>query len=538
MASADQAPSEKTITESVASANLNDRPKEMIDEPSSASSIEANHDAPIDADDVEANVQRTITRKLFPVTDLDRGIVGWDGQDDPENPQNFAMGRKWGLLALMSAITFVSPLASSMFSPAVSYVAIDLDVTNETILALSVSIFLIGYTVGPLVIAPMSEIYGRRIVLSCANWFFVVWQIGCALAPNIQTLIISRLFAGMGGAGCLTLGAGLIADLFPVEQRGMATALWSCGPLIGPVAGPIAGGFIGETIGWRWVFWVVMIAAGVVSFGIEILNRETYAAVLIRRKTERLSKELGRSDLRSAYEPNRERVSVASAMKVGLKRPILLLVKSPIVLLLSLYMAVVYGLLYLFFTTIPSVFKNQYGFSTGLSGLAYLGIGFGFVIGLVLYGVTNDRVVLKLTQRNGGKYEPEMRLPAMIVFACFLPISFFWYGWTVDQDVHWIAPIIGMMPFGVGMMGVYLPIQTYVIDSYQAYAASANASLTTIRSLVGAVLPLAGPKLFATLGLGWGNSLLGFIALAFVPVPIIFSRYGQRIREKFPVNLD
>lgn len=384
----------------------------------------------------------------------------------------------------------------------------------------------------------MSEIYGRRIVLSCANWFFVVWQIGCALAPNVQTLIVCRLFAGMGGAGCLTLGAGLIADLFPIEQRGMATALWSCGPLIGPVAGPIAGGFIGETIGWRWIFWIVMIAAGVVSFGIEILNRETYAAVLIRRKTERLSKELGRSDLRSAYEPSPEQVSIVSTMKVGLKRPILLLAKSPIVLLLSLYMAVVYGLLYLFFTTIPSVFRNQYGFSTGLSGLAYLGIGLGFISGLVLCGLTNDRVVLKLTRRNGGKYEPEMRLPAMIFFACFLPVSFFWYGWVVDKNVHWIAAIIGMMPFGVGMMGVYLPIQTYVIDCYQGYAASANASLTTIRSLVGGLLPLAGPKLFASLGLGWGNSLLGFIALAFVPVPIVFSRYGQRIREKFPVNLD
>lgn len=384
----------------------------------------------------------------------------------------------------------------------------------------------------------MSEIYGRRIVLSCANWFFVVWQIGCALAPNVQTLIVCRLFAGMGGAGCLTLGAGLIADLFPIEQRGMATALWSCGPLIGPVAGPIAGGFIGETIGWRWVFWIVMIAAGVVSSGIEILNRETYAAVLIRWKTERLSKELGRSDLRSAYEPSLEPVSIVSTMKVGLKRPVLFLAKSPIVLLLSLYMAVVYGLLYLFFTTIPSVFRNQYGFSTGLSGLAYLGIGLGFISGLVLCGLTNDRVVLKLTQRNGGKYEPEMRLPAMIFFACFLPVSFFWYGWVVDKDVHWIAAIIGMMPFGVGMMGVYLPIQTYVIDCYQGYAASANASLTTIRSLVGGVLPLAGPKLFASLGLGWGNSLLGFIALAFVPVPIVFSRYGQRIREKFPVHLD
>jgi MFS family permease len=346
------------------------------------------------------------------------------------------------------------------------------------------------------------------------------------------------MFAGMGGAGCITLGAGLIADLFPIEQRGLATAMWSCGPLIGPVVGPIAGGFIGETIGWRWIFWVVMIAAGVVSFGIEILYRETYAAVLIRRKTERLSKELGRSDLRSAYETTTKQVSLSSAMKQDLKRPILLLIRSPIILLLSLYVAVIYGLLYLFFTTIASVFMTQYGFSAGLSGLAFLGIGLGYFIGLALYGLTNDRIVMKLVQRNGGKYEPEMRLPAMIVFASLLPISFFWYGWSVDKNVHWIVPIIGMLPYGIGLMGVFLPVQTYIIDSYQEYAASANASLTTVRSLVGAVLPLAGPQLFKALGLGWGNSLLGFIALAFLPVPIIFSRYGQRIREKFQVSLD
>jgi multidrug resistance protein len=384
----------------------------------------------------------------------------------------------------------------------------------------------------------MSEIYGRRIVLSCANWFLVLWHIGCALAPNIETLIICRMFAGIGGAGCITLGAGLIADLFPIEQRGLATAMWSCGPLIGPVVGPIAGGFMGETIGWRWIFWVVMIAAGVVSFGIEILYRETYAAVLIRRKTERLSKELGRSDLRSAYEPTTKQVSLSSVMKQDLKRPILLLIRSPIILLLSLYVAVIYGLLYLFFTTIATVFITQYGFSAGLSGLAFLGIGLGYFIGLALYGLTNDRIVMKLVQRNGGKYEPEMRLPAMIVFASLLPISFFWYGWSVDKNVHWIVPIIGMLPYGIGLMGVFLPVQTYIIDSYQEYAASANASLTTVRSLVGAVLPLAGPQLFKALGLGWGNSLLGFIALAFLPVPIIFSRYGQRIREKFRVSLD
>lgn len=198
----------------------------------------------------------------------------------------------------------------------------------------------------------------------------------------------------------------------------------------------------------------------------------------------------------------------------------------------------VYGLLYLFFTTISEVFTSTYGFTVGLSGLAYLGIGLGFGVGLFIMAMTNDRMVQRLTAQNGGKFEPEMRMPTMIIFACILPISFFWYGWTADKHVHWIVPIIGMFPFGVGMMGVFMPIQTYVIDCYLAYAASANAALTATRSLVGALLPLAGPSMFQSLGLGWGNSLLGFLALAFVPIPIIFVKFGKAIREKWPIDLE
>lgn len=474
----------------------------------------------------------------FPVTDLDAGIVGWDSQDDPKNPQNYAPRKKWLILALISAMTIISPLASSMFAPAVEYMAKDFHETNETVVSMSVSIYLIGYTVGPLLLAPLSEIYGRRVVLSAGNWFFVVWQIGCALAQNIETLIICRLLAGIGGSACLTLGAGVIADLFSVQQRGKATALWAMGPLIGPVAGPIAGGFLSQAAGWRWVFWLLLIAGGALSLVVDLVNRETYAPVLLRRKTAALSKELGRNDLRSALGPKDGGMSVAATIRKGMWRPLLLLSKSVIVLLLCVYMALVYGLLYLFFTTITSVFTTQYGFSTGLAGLAYLGIGIGFLVGLVIIGATNDKTVMKLAARNGGKVEPEMRLPIMAVFACILPISFFWYGWTADKQVHWIVPIIGMFPFGVGMMGVFMPIQTYVIDCYPAYAASGNAALTATRSLLGALLPLAGPAMFKSLGLGWGNSLLGFLALAFVPLPLIFIRHGKAIRERWPVTLD
>ncbi|KAJ5907223.1 uncharacterized protein N7473_004139 [Penicillium subrubescens] len=476
--------------------------------------------------------------RRYPETDLSRGVIGWDSQEDPQNPQNFAASKKWALLGLISAFTFISPLASSMFSPALVYMAAEFHETNETILSFTVSIFLVGYTFGPLLLAPLSEIYGRRVILSGANWFFVVWQIGCALSKNIETLIVCRLFAGIGGSACITLGAGVVADLFPTELRGRATSIWSLGPLIGPVAGPIAGGFLGEEVSWQWVFWVLLIASGAMQLAIEVLNQETYAPVLIRWKTAKLAKELGRTDLQSAYDVGRESLSKAQVLKRSLVRPALLLFKSPIVLLLSTYMALVYGLLYLFFTTISDVFTSTYGFTVGLSGLAYLGIGIGFFVGLVIIALTNDRIVQKLTAQNGGKFEPEMRLPTMIIFACILPISFFWYGWTAEKHVFWIVPIIGMFPFGVGMMGVFMPIQTYIIDCYPAYAASANATLTATRSLVGAFLPLAGPAMFQALGLGWGNSLLGFLALAFVPIPIIFTKFGKQIRERWPANLE
>ncbi|KAJ5280623.1 Major facilitator superfamily domain general substrate transporter [Penicillium angulare] len=475
---------------------------------------------------------------LYPETDLSRGLVGWDGQDDPANPQNFAGSKKWALLGLISAFTFVSPLASSMFSPAVVYVGEDFNESNETILSMSVSIYLIGYTVGPLFLAPLSEIYGRRVVLSSANWFFVVWQIGCALAKNIETLIVCRLFAGIGGSACVTLGAGVVADLFPRESRGRATSIWSMGPLIGPVIGPIAGGFLGEQVSWQWVFWLLLILGGSMQAGIEVLNKETYAPVIIKWKVQELSKELDRTDLISAYDVGKEPQSTKQILKRSLLRPALLICKSPIVMALCLYMSLVYGLLYLFFTTISTVFTSTYGFSVGVSGLAYLGIGLGFAVGLLIMGLTNDRMVARLTAQNGGKFEPEMRMPTMIIFACIIPISFFWYGWTADKHVFWIVPIIGMFPFGVGMMGVFMPIQTYVIDCYPAYAASANAALTATRSLVGALLPLAGPSMFDSLGLGWGNSLLGFLALAFVPIPIIFIKFGKNIRERWPVDLE
>jgi len=323
-----------------------------------------------------------------------------------------------------------------MFAPAVSFMDDDFHNTSVVLSSLTVSIFVLGYVIGPLILAPLSEIYGRRPVLTCANIVFCVWQIGCALAPNISALIVFRFLAGIGGSGCLTIGGGLISDLFHPDRRGLATALYSLGPLFGPVLGPICGGFIGQRIGWRWVFWILLIAGAAASAGLECLTTETNPRVLMNRKVNHLRKELNRPELRSCYLPEGVQHSPSQILFHGLVRPLKMLFLSPIVFLISLYMAVCYGLLYLLFTTITSVFIDTYKWAPDICGLAYIGLGIGFFAGLFTVAKISDVTVVKMTKANNGVFEPEMRLPACLFFACFIPITFFWYGWSVEKHVY------------------------------------------------------------------------------------------------------
>jgi hypothetical protein len=146
----------------------------------------------------------------IPTTNLDERIVGWEGQDDPEMPFNYPQRQKWVWVGLLSTMTLLSPLASSILSPAITTLSREFDNTNAILRSTTVSIYLLGYVVGPIIIAPLSEIYGRKPVLTSTNVFFCLWQIGCALAPNIETLVVSRFFSGVGGAGCLVRGESLL----------------------------------------------------------------------------------------------------------------------------------------------------------------------------------------------------------------------------------------------------------------------------------------------------------------------------------------
>ncbi|KAL9051825.1 MAG: hypothetical protein Q9206_004550 [Seirophora lacunosa] len=311
-------------------------------------------------------------------------------------------------------------------------------------------------------------------------------------------------------------------------------AIFAMGPLMGPVIGPVAGGYLAQAAGWRWTFWLITIAAGVINlFGFAFL-RETYPPILLERKAKKLRAETSNSKLKGKYTSDLPPLAV---FKLAIIRPLKLLFLSPIVLALSTLMAVAYGYIYLLFTTLTPVFESVYRFSSGSVGLAYLGIGVGCLVGMLFFGGISDRTVRNKSKH--GEMKPEYRLVPMIPGAFVIPIGLFLYGWTAQERVHWIVPIIGTGLVGLGLLFTWLPITTYLIDAFPRYAASAIAASAILRSLLGALLPLAGRSMYNTLGLGWGNSLLGFIALALCPIPIVLYRYGERIRThpRFQVNL-
>jgi multidrug resistance protein len=344
---------------------------------------------------------------VLPLSDLDKGVVGWNSQNDPDMPLNYTPLKKYLVVFLLAVMTFVGPFSSSIIAPAVSTLSAEFRVTNPSVGAMPVSFYLLGFAIGPLFLAPLSEIHGRAIVLVLSSTFFCAWQIGCALAPNIGLLIAFRVFAGIGGSACLTLGGGVIADMFPVEQRGFAISAWAIGPAIAPSIAPIVGAFITESVGWRWTGWICFAPGGIATLIMAFAFPETNHYVLIQRKMKRLQKELNRTNLISCYEINESRaLSKSEILRKGLLRPFKFLFFCPIITAISAYVSFVYGTIYLMYNTVPETFQTVYGWSTGLSGLTFLALGMGYLVGLMLFSIFSDRSVVRMTHANSGVFEP------------------------------------------------------------------------------------------------------------------------------------
>ncbi|KAL9127160.1 MAG: hypothetical protein Q9217_003913 [Psora testacea] len=463
-------------------------------------------------------------------------IVDWDGPNDAADPINWPSRKRWAHIITVAILGLIPNMATTMVAPGIDGVLADFNVSSSAISSLAVTIFLLGLALGPIFLSSLGEVYGRLPVYHAANIVFIAFMIANALSKNIAQFMIFRFISGCAGGMPLAMGGGTIADVTLPAKRGFATALFSLGPLAGPVLGPAIGGFLAAGNGWRWTFWLLAILGGAVEAATLIVMRETSPKILLERKAACLRISTGNAHLRSKLA---HKLTPQQVLAQALVRPTMLLVRSPVLLALSLYAALVFGVIYLLFTTFNGVFRGQYGFSTSISGLVYLGLGIALVVGVVIFGNLNPRIQAARMKADGvDKPKPEYRLLLMIWFSPCVALGLFIYGWTAYYKVPWIVPIIGTFFIGLGAYFVLMPTQLYLIELFGSKgAASALSANNVLRYMGGTFLPLAGPSLYRALDYGWGNTLLGFLALMFALPPVLFYKYGERLRAKGVVVL-
>ncbi|RYP01439.1 hypothetical protein DL764_006209 [Monosporascus ibericus] len=459
--------------------------------------------------------------------------------NDPRNPLNLRVGIRWMIVALNALATLAMTFSSSAYTGGIPDISRRLSVGPETAF-LGVSLFVLGFALGPLVWAPLSESLGRRAVFTTSYGAFIACNVVAAVSASMPLLATARLLAGALGSSALVMSGSIVVDLFAPADRGRVSAVFSAAPFLGPVLGPIAGGFLGEAAGWTGVGAMITAVTGVVWVLYYFLVPETYAPVLLRLRAAALMRDTPPGSVfraqvdqvRGGGSGGGRTRSVGAVLRTALTRPWALLFSEVIVIALSTYMAIIFGAMYMMFAAFPIVFQQGYGFGQGVAGLAFLGIAAGMVAALFFMLLQNQAYVRAARASPGGRLPPEARLRPAQLGALMAPLGLLAFALTNSPEFHFAIPVACTAPFGFGMVVIFLSLLNYLVDTYTVYAGSAIAASTVLRSLFGAVFPLFTGVMFDRLGVHYGAAVPAVLALLCVPFPFVFYRYGQGVRER------
>ncbi|GME90140.1 hypothetical protein B5S29_g3368 [[Candida] boidinii] len=449
--------------------------------------------------------------------------------DDKQNPRNWSKAYKWFLTCLLGIVCFDVALASAIVTGDIEGPMITFGVSEEVII-LTVTLFVLGFGFGPLLFAPLSEEFGRNMVYFPTLFLAVIFIIPCGAAKNIGTLLVCRLIDGHAFAAPMCLIGGSLADLWDSVDRGLAMTVFSAAPFLGPVIGPLIGGYIGDNAGWRWNYWVLLIFSGVVYAFLVVFLPETSHSTILKRRAKSLRKLTGDETYRAL--PELKIRTMKEVVNETLLRPIILLSET-IVFLITIYMSIIYGLLYMFFFAFPVVYMEGKGWSASKTGLMFIPIAVGVLLAAAISPFFNKDYNRRVAEyeKRGELAPPELRLIPMMIGCWFVPIGLFSFAWSSYPSVSWAGPCFSSFACGFGFNCLYNPANNYIVDSYQHYAASGLAAKTFIRSLWGAAVPLFTIQMYHKMGYEWASSFLAFISLACCVIPFAFYIYGARIRQ-------
>jgi len=351
----------------------------------------------------------------------------------------------------------------------------------------------------------------------------------CSDRLATAVFLVFRFISGFCASAFLSVAGGSVSDLFTNEKVATPMALYTLCIFIGPVVGPLISGFINQNVDWRWTYRVLLIWQFFLVISLIFFVPETYEPVILKRKAQRLRKKTG--DDRYYAPIERQQKSLSRMILLSCYVPFELVFFDRMALALDIWTALILGILYLAFQAWPVIFEQVHGFDVQSTGLAFLGIGIGMVLAVLMQPFWN-RFNKREAARYNGSPPPETRLVMGQVGGVLAPLGLFWLAFTTYKSVPWIVPIIASAPFGAGVFWIFTSTFTYLVTAYRPIAASAMAANSAIRSTFAAAFPLFAGAMYARLGTVGATALLAGLATLCAPLPFLFYRMGARLREQ------
>ncbi|RAH48941.1 MFS general substrate transporter [Aspergillus brunneoviolaceus CBS 621.78] len=479
-----------------------------------------------------------------------------------ESPYEWTRHYKGVLTGVSCIATLFASFAASCYSPGAAQMEAEWHVSQVASLV-GITTFTSGFAIGPMFLAPFSEIYGRKPVFIATAILFTICQVCCAVTRLYSGMLVARFFCGIGGSTFSTMVGGIIADIYHAQNRNAPMALFSWAALFGTGLGPLACGFISQYTGWRWIFYIQIIIAGLITAAVLAFFRETRGPVILREKARRLNEwhrameadaaataageqtaqdtdrqELRRMDMvRWQVAADAERAGILQLLRTSLLRPFTMLFTEPVVFFFSLWAAFSWSVLYINLSAIPLVFETAYSFSLSSANAIFAASCIGSTVALALCLVqeslaTSFWYTRKRDHQSMWNSVPEHRLYFSCVESLLLPLGLFLFGWSAQYQVHWIVPAVAVGISTVGIFSIYLSVFNYLADTYHRYASSALAAQSFCRNMLGGVFPLISRQMFTHLGFGAAASLLGGVGMALTLVPWILVWCGPFIRRR------
>jgi multidrug resistance protein len=470
-----------------------------------------------------------------------------------ENPYHYTRKTKWFLTFIVAFCAMAAPMGSAIVMPVLHEISIAFNATH-TVTNMSVAVYMLSMSIFPLWWSSFSERLGRRTIYITSFILFVVFAILSAVSNSIAMLIVMRTLSGGAAASVQAVGAGSIADIWEVKERGRAMGIFYLGPLCGPLFAPIIGGALGAGLGWRSTQWFLVVYGGATLIFIifalpETLPRKEVASIPVPSSDAEKSPrpELTRSTTRASTVQKTK--SFLAHMRQIFVDPlrILLWLRFPPVLLTVYYASITFGSLYILNISIQSTFSSSpYSYSTLIIGLLYIPNSAGYLLASLFGGRWIDSIMHR-EARKAGRYDdkgklifrPEDRMRENAWIAAILyPLSLIVYGWTTQYHTSIAIPMVANFFFGIGSMLIFALVNTMLTEFMPKRAASGIALNNFVRNIFSFTGAVVADPLLKAIGNGWLMTILGIWSLVTGCMALGAMRYwGGRWRVKMVEEL-